>query len=179
MLERFLFQVNVKPLRGSRRTAALVAVVSMQAGSGFIFVAPDSSAIVDVDLSPFSVGSGWSLHPLLAVPIIFGWLFAIILLLLVSPPLAIILGGVTVAAIAVNFAITTKQRLSSSTSGRKSEIISAGQLTQRPSAFDRTFGEIIQTVDCFVRFATEQPRRRAAPARPSEPGRSFTSSLAY
>jgi hypothetical protein len=110
-------------------------------------VAPGSSAIVDVDLSAFSVGTSWSLHPALAVLIIFGWLFLVVLLLLVSPPLAIALSVVSVAAVAVSFVITTKRRLSSSTTGRKSEFIPAALLGQRPPAFDQTFREIIQTVD--------------------------------
>jgi hypothetical protein len=121
----------------------------IQAGSGGIFVAPDSSAIVDVNLSPFSVGSSWSLHPALAALILFGWMLAIVPLVLVSPPLALAFGVVSLAAFAVTFVITAWRRLSSSTTGRKSEFISAGQLTQRPATFDRTFGEIIQTVDSF------------------------------
>jgi hypothetical protein len=125
-------------------------------------VAPDSSAVIDVDLSPYSVGTSWSLHPLLAMPIILGWLLVVILLLAVSPALAIALGVLTVAAIVVNFVITTKRRLSSSTTGRKSEFIPPELLGQRPPAFEHTFGEIIQAVD------GHRPTRDAASA--AEPG---------
>jgi hypothetical protein len=125
-------------------------------------VAPDRSAVVDVDLSPYSVGTSWSLPPLLAMPIILGWFFVVILLLAVSPALAIALGVLTVAAIVVNFVITTKRRLSSSTTGRKSEFIPPELLGQRPPAFEQTFGEIIQDVD------GHRPTRDAATA--AEPG---------
>ena len=108
-----------------------------------------TSSIVEIDLSPFSVSNRFSIHPLLVVPIIFGWLFIIILLLLVSVPLAIALGVVTLAAIIINFIITARRRLMVSTTGRKTDFIQAEQLDQRPPAFDRTFGEIIQTVDTF------------------------------
>ena len=107
------------------------------------------SSIVEIDLSPFSVSNRFSIHPLLVVPIMFGWLFVIILLLLVSVPLAIALGVVTLAAIIINFIITARRRLTVSTTGRKIDFILAEQLDQRPPAFDRTFGEIIQTVDTF------------------------------
>ena len=112
-------------------------------------MAEDISSIVEINLSPFSVSNQFSIHPLLVVPIIFGSIFIIILLLFVSIPLAIALGAVTLAAIIVNFIITTRRRLSASTTGRKTDFIPGEQLDQRPPAFDRTFGEIIQTVDRF------------------------------
>ena len=107
------------------------------------------SSIVEIDLSPFSVSNRFSIHPVLVVPIMFGWFFAILLLLLVSVPLAFALGVVTLAAIIINFIITARRRLTVSTTGRKTDFILAEQLDRRPPAFDRTFGEIIQTVDTF------------------------------
>jgi membrane protein implicated in regulation of membrane protease activity len=92
----------------------------------------------------------------------FGWFFVVILLLAVSPGLAIALGVLSVAAVAVVFVITTKRRLSSSTTGQKSEFIPPALLGQRPPAFEQTFGEIIQAVD------GHRPTRDAATA--TEPG---------
>ncbi len=112
-------------------------------------MAEDTSSIVEINLSPFSVSNQFSIHPLLVVPIIFGLIFVIIMLLFVSVPLAIALGAVALAAIIVNFIITARRRLSASTTGRKTDFIPAEQLDQRPPAFDRTFGEIIRMVDGF------------------------------
>lgn len=112
-------------------------------------MAEDTSSIVEIDLSPFSVSNQFSIHPLLVVPIIFGWFFVIILVLFASVPLAIVLGGATVAAIIINFIITARRRLTVSTTGRKTDFIPGEQLDQRPPAFDRTFGEIIGAVESF------------------------------
>ena len=126
-----------------------------------------TSSIVEINLSPFSVSNRFSIHPVLVVPIIFGWFFVILLLLLVSVPLAFALGVVTLAAIFINFIITARRRLTVSTTGRKTDFILAEQLDQRPPAFDRSFGEIIQTVDTFRSGveADAAPQRAAAMSR--------------
>ncbi len=122
-----------------------------------------TSSIVEIDLSPFSVSHRFSIPSLLVVPIIFGWVFVVVLLLLVSVPLAIALGVATLAGIIINFIITARRRLTVSTTGRKTDFILAEQLDQRPPGFDRTFGEIIQTVDTFRPGAeTDAATRRAA-----------------
>ena len=84
-----------------------------------------TSSIVEIDLSPFSVSHRFSIPSLLVVPIIFGWVFVVVLLLLVSVPLAIALGVATLAGIIINFIITARRRLTVSTTGRKTDFILA------------------------------------------------------
>src|SRR5215468_11235709 len=113
---------------------------------------PDNVRIVDVDLSPFSLGASWvSLSSPLAPLVIMAWIFLVLLVAVVSLPLGIMLGSVTLIVIVAGLVITMKQRMSASTTGHKSAFVRPEHIGQRPPDFDRTFGEIIDAVDAFRR----------------------------
>jgi len=109
---------------------------------------PEVPRRVDIDLTRFSHGQrrAWFTGPVVVIGL-FAWFFVVLLSAALSPALAVTLFAATVLAIVIGFIVTTRQRLTRSTSGRELPLLDPRYAGERAPPLPETLGDAVRAVD--------------------------------
>lgn len=129
----------------------------------------DKISIVDIDLTPFSVGrSGLSIAPLTPL-LLMAWFLVLVLIGVASVALAVVLGVLTLLGVAAAFVATIVQRTSSSTTGHTIEALRTEHRELRLPGFEAPAGGVVDAVNSLrhrdeERAGATSARMQASPA---------------